>query len=161
MWLLNFIPDSTIALFIHSIVGMGAGLLVIGFLMSRILGIYAALARILGVLLLVAGVYFEGGLQNELYWREQVRLQQEEVARINAEAKQITERVETKYIERIKVVKEKTDAIIQKVPEYITKEHDAACVVPDSVRMLLNAAAKNELPNTAGQSDETTTSPAQ
>lgn len=160
MWLLNFIPDSTIALFIHSIVGMGAGLLVIGFLMSRILGIYAALARILGVLLLVAGVYFEGGLQNELYWREQVRLQQEEVARLNAAAADITAKVETKYVERIKVVKGKTDVIIEKVPEYITKEHDSACDIPDSFRVLYNAAVKNELPKAASVPDGTTTSPA-
>lgn len=161
MWLLNFIPDTIIAAFIHGIVGVGAALLIAGIVFGRLLGGSSALFKLMGGLLLIAGIYFEGGLQNELYWREQVRLQQEEVARINAEAKQITERVETKYIERIKVVKEKTDAIIQKVPEYITKEHDAACAIPDSVRVLLNAAAKNELPNTASQPDEATTSSAQ
>lgn len=161
MWLLSFIPDSIIALFVHSVVALGAGLLVLGFLMARVLGTYATLARVFGVLILVAGIYFEGGLQNELHWRAEIEKQNAEIARLNEAAANITTQVETKYVDRIKIVKGKTNVIIEKIPEYITKNDDANCTIPDSFRVLYNAAAKNELPEATGKPDGATPSSAE
>ena len=153
MWLLSFIPDSILALFVHATVVAGAVLLIGGSLLGKFLGPGAQFAKPIGLLLLLAGIYFEGGLQNEQHWRAEVERQNAEIARLNAAAQEITKEVETKYVERIKLVKGKTDVIIQKVPEYITEKHDADCVIPDGFRLLHDAAAKNELPKTTTESD--------
>lgn len=154
MWLFSFIPDSIIASFIHTIVAIGGLSLLGGFLLSRILGPWAQMARIFGTIALIAGVYFEGGLQTELHWRDQIRIQQEEIARLQAQSEVVTEKVVTKYIERVKVVKEKQNAIIKEVPKYITKEADANCTIPKSFVVLHDAAAKNQLPDTTRGIDE-------
>lgn len=156
MFLLNFIPDSIIAAFIHGMVIFGAVALVGGFLLNRLLGPWALMARVIGVLALVGGVYFEGGLQNELYWREQVAKQQEEIAKLEAASQQVSERVVTQYIERVKVVKGKTDVITKEIPKYITKEVDAQCSIPNVAIVLHDAASQNELPDTAGRTNEGT-----
>lgn len=156
MWLLGFIPDSILTWLVHAILGIGVVLFIAGTILGKFLGPGAQVARPLGALLILAGVYFEGGLQNELHWRAEVQRQQAEIERINAAAQEITVKVETKYIDRIKVVKEKQDAIIQKVPEYITAQHDADCIIPDGFRLLHDAAAKNQLPETTSVSDDST-----
>lgn len=157
MWLLGFVPDSILTWLIHATLLIGIVLLIAGTLLGKILGPGAQLARPVGALLIIVGVYFEGGLQNELHWRAEVERQTAEVERINAAAQQITKEVEIQYVDRIKVVKEKTNAIIQKIPEYITEKHDADCVIPDGFRVLYNAAAKNQLPEPTSVPDDSTT----
>ena len=161
MWLLSFIPDAVIALFVHAITIAGLVLLVGGTVLSRFLGPIAQFSKPIGLLLLLGGIYFEGGLQNEMHWRAEVEKQNAEIARLNAAAQEVTTVVETKYIERIKTVKGKTDVIIKKVQEYITKNDDAGCTIPDNFRLLYNAAAKNELPETTGEFDGTASSSAE
>lgn len=161
MWLLSFIPDSIIALFVHAITIIGFVLLFGGVLLGRFLGPMAEFSKPIGLALLLGGIYFEGGLQNEMHWRAEVEKQNAEIARLNEAASTITTQVETKYVDRIKIVKGKTDVIIKKIPEYITSDHDAACTIPESFRLLYNAAAKNQLPETTGEPNGTTSSPAE
>lgn len=153
MWLLSFIPDSIITWFVHAFVIAGLVLLIGGVVLGRFLGPVAQFSKPIGLLLLLGGIYFEGGLQNEMHWRAEVEKQNAEIVRLNAAAQEVTKEVEIKYVDRIKVVKEKQNAIIQKVPEYITEKHDADCSIPDGFRVLYNAAAKNQLPETTSNPD--------
>jgi len=61
--------------------------------------------------------------------------------------------VVTKYVDRIKVVREKGDTIIKEVPTYVTPEADARCVIPRGFVRLHDAAAANKIPDPAGTSD--------
>lgn len=110
---------------------------------------YAVQIRVASVLLLLASVWFEGGIM----WRKEIEQQRQEIARLEKESKIVTEVVVTKYVDRIKVVKEKGDAIVKSVPIYITKEADAKCDIPNGFVSLHDSAAKNELPPTPSDID--------
>ena len=103
---------------------------------------------------MVGGVYLYGGYGVNKYWLDQVKKQKEEIARIEKESQQVTEKIVVQYKEKVKVVKEKGDVIIQKVPEYITKESDTKCIVPNSFVVLHDSAAKNEVPDSTKGVDE-------
>ena len=156
MWLLSLIPDSILYGFVWMMIVAGAVGYVatmFSFLMpySKVM---TPLVRVLSVALMVGGVYLYGGYGVNKYWLDQVKKQKEEIARIEKESQQVTEKIVVEYKEKIKVVKEKGDVIIQKVPEYITKESDTKCVVPNSFVVLHDSAAKNEVPDSTKGVDE-------
>lgn len=47
----------------------------------------------------------------------------------------------TKYIDRVQIVREHGTTLIQQVPNYVSEQDNAACVLPDGVIRLHNAAA--------------------
>ena len=156
MWLLTLIPSSILYGFVWMMIVAGAIAYLVTmftFLMpqSKIL---TPLIRVLAVAMMVGGVYLYGGYGVNKYWLDEVKKQKEEIARIEKESQQVTEKIVVKYKEKVKVVKEKGDVIIQKVPEYITKESDTKCIVPNSFVVLHDSAAKNEVPSTSAGVDE-------
>ena len=158
MWLLSLIPDSILYGFVWMLIVCGAvAYLVTMFSVlmpqSKVL---TPLVRVLAVAMMVGGVYLYGGYGVNAYWLDQVKKQKEEIARIEKESHQVTEKIVIQYKEKIKVVKEKGDVIIKKVPEYITKESDNNCTIPKSFVVLHDSAAKNEVPDSARAVDETT-----
>jgi hypothetical protein len=57
-----------------------------------------------------------------------------------------TVQVVTQYVDRIQVVREKGDTLIQEVPVYVPVQADAACTVHRGFVSLHDAAAAGELP---------------
>lgn len=145
MWVLSLLPNWAI----HLIPLSGIALLVAAFFIRFIpfISQYNLPIKLVGTLLFVAGVWFEGGL----YYLDRTRA---EVARIEKESKEATARIEKEYITKQKVIKEKGEQIVKYVDRYVTKEADANCVIPSSVVELHNSAAKNELPNTTRVANE-------
>lgn len=47
----------------------------------------------------------------------------------------------TKYVDRVQIVREHGTTLIQQVPNYVSEQDNAACVLPDGVIRLHNAAA--------------------
>lgn len=113
------------------------------------------LIRTLAVVMMVAGVYLYGGYGVQMYWKGEIARQKEEIAKLEAASHEVTEKVVIQYKQKVKVVKEKGDVIIQKVPEYITKESDSKCVIPNSFVVLHDAATKNEVPDATRGVNET------
>lgn len=156
MWLISFIPDAVLQTFIFMIMAIGAGGFILGTFGGLFLGIkpYASLIKTISTVLLVAGVYFYGGYGVEMEWRKKAAELQAEIDRKNAVSEQVTEKIVTQYVEKVKVVKEKGDVIVKKVPEFITVKSDAECVIPKSFVLLHDSASKNEVPNTSGPVDD-------
>lgn len=152
MWMLSFIPDSWIIWAIHAITIAGAVLFIIGTIVKRISWInqYGMIMRIIGFVLFGAGLYFEGGRGCEVEWRNKVEVAQAEVAALKEKSKEINTKVVTKYIERVKVVKENTNAISAKINETITEQDNANCSIPSSAIVLHDAASQNIIPDTTG-----------
>lgn len=156
MWLLSLIPDSILYGFVWMMIVAGA----VGYVATMFTflmpysKIMTPLVRVLSVALMVGGVYLYGGYGVNKYWLDQVKKQKEEIARIEKESQKVTEKIVVEYKEKVKVVKEKGDVIIQKVPEYITKESDTKCVIPNSFVVLHDSAAKNEVPDSTKGVDE-------
>ena len=151
MWILSFIPDSFLIWAINSIVLAGAAATIAGLFLRRIPFVdrYSIPLQLIGVVLLVAGVYFKGGYSTEAAWRIKVDEMTAQIDRIKADSDKASKKVVYKYIERTKIIKEKNHAIQSKVTEYVGKEADANCNIPESVVVLHDAASKNELPDAA------------
>jgi len=149
MWILSFIPDSFLAWVINIILIAGIAGTIAGFFLKFIpfINRYSTVLQLVGVVLLVAGVYFKGSYSTEMHWRNKVDEMTAQIDRIKAESSKASKQVVYKYIERTKVVKEKNNAIRTQVTKYVTKEADANCTIPGSVVVLHDAAAKNVVPD--------------
>ena len=96
----------------------------------------------------------EGAISNQAEWKAKVAALQVEIAKKETISANITTEVITKYVDRIKIVKEKGNVIIKEIPTYITKTDDAKCVVPNGFVVLHDSASRNEVPDTARIVDE-------
>jgi hypothetical protein len=158
MFLLSFIPDAFLIWAINTILIVG----LIGTFSSFILRFipplipYSSLLRIVGIVLLVVGVYFRGGYGVEMEWRAKVEEIKLEIAKKEKESAEVSQKVVTKYVETVKVVKEKGDVIIKEIPTFITKSDDDKCAVPNGFVSVHDAAAKNEIPETTRGTNEGT-----
>ncbi|MGO4222136.1 hypothetical protein AB4Y64_09830 [Lysobacter sp. TAF61] len=52
-------------------------------------------------------------------------------------------RIVTRYVDRVKIVREKAEAITREIPVYVTENADARCDVPAGFVSVHNAAAEN------------------
>lgn len=149
MWILSFIPDSFLIWVINTILIAGVAGTIAGFFLKFVpfINRYSTIFQLVGVVLLVAGVYFKGSYSTEMHWRGKVDEMNAQIDRIKAESSKASKQVVYKYIERTKVVKEKNNAIRTQVTKYITKEADANCTIPGSAVVLHDAAAKNVVPD--------------
>lgn len=156
MWMLSFVPDDVLQTLIFMIMFIGTGGFILGSFGNLFLGIrpYSSLIKTISTILLVAGVYFYGGYGVEMEWRNKAKELQAEIDRKNAVSAVVTEKIVTQYVDKVKIVKEKGNVIIKEVPKYITKEHDAGCVIPKSFVLLHNSASRNEIPDTTGPIDD-------
>lgn len=150
MWILHFLPDSFIQFIVHTILLAGiVGCFLSFFVVNRVLRFfppfasYYKVAQIVSVVLLVSGVYLEGGYSAEMQWRERVREVEAKVAKAEAEAKAANDKLDKKSTEKVRVIKEKAVVVKQYIDREITK-YDSSCKIPNEVVKVHNAAAKNE-----------------
>jgi energy-coupling factor transporter transmembrane protein EcfT len=95
--------------------------------------------EILSLVLFGFGFYIDG--------RQDVIVNaKQEIEKTVTEQNNITEEVRNKLLDNIKNQKEKHETIIKLVPQYITKEDDFKCVIPQSFIKLHNYAAKDSVP---------------
>jgi hypothetical protein len=154
MWLLTFVPDGLI----YAVTGLSFLTIIVTFVLGHIpfIGKYAKLAQLIACVLFILGVYLSGGISNEASWREKVAAMEVEVAKKEVASAEATTKVVTKYVETVKIVKEKGDVIIKEVPKYITKESDAKCPIPNAFVVLHDSASKNEVPDPTRLANEGT-----
>ena len=74
MWFLSFVPDWLITWVIHGAVIVGLFLVFGGTLLKRLpfIDVYAAFVNQIGSIILLIGVYFEGGLGVEMSYRNKI-----------------------------------------------------------------------------------------
>ena len=146
MWMLAFIPDAFLAWIINTILITG----IIGFAASFFFGYvvrwlpsiapYHLLIQVVSIVLLVAGVYFKGGYSVEMDWRNRVAEMEAKVAIAEQKSKEANTQIQTVYVDRVKVVKEK-QIVIQEKLKTVEVKIDANCkVVPEAIDILNEAA---------------------
>ena len=151
LWLLNHIPG----IFIHIVVAVGVVLYFFGNMISlpKIGGFVQtdASVKILGILIFSLGIFLEGLTTGAGVLQSEIDEARQEVARLNEQSKQITEKVVIKYVTEQKQVKEKGEQIVK----YITTNNDKQCTVYDSTVELLNSAAENRVPEPTRATNDT------
>lgn len=150
LWVLNFLPTWIFQAVALGLVAIGVGV----FVFVRHPIVPSIIPKIIGVLLVAAGIFISGGIWTQREFLEAVERQKQEIARLEKASADVSSKVEKIYIERTKIIKEKGDVIVQKIPEYISKDADAKCDVPNGFVVLHNSAVKNEIPSTTREFNE-------
>jgi hypothetical protein len=144
MWILSFVPDSWLHFAVLFILTTGLGMYAVSFFTRFIPPLipYSGVARILGTILVVIGIYFYGSYSTEMSWREKVAEVEAKVAAAEVKSKDANVVIQKVYVDKIKVITD-TKIVIQK--EIVEKEKiiDAQCVVAPDALNILNEAAKN------------------
>jgi hypothetical protein len=152
-WLLQLIPDGIFVWLTYLLFAAGVILYVASKLVSWIplMGQYRFPAELAGVLVLVIAAYFYGGVS----YREQISEMKQQVRIAEEKSQQVNTVIETKIIEKIKVVKENVYITREIVKEVAGQQLDAQCSLPRSTISLHDSASRNEVPQRAAATDGT------
>lgn len=145
MWLLHLLPDSFLIYVINGICVAGLVATVFGFFLGWVpfVGRWKLPLQLLGIALLVAGVYFKGGYSTEMEWRARVAEVEKKVAVAEAKAKKANSQVQTKIVTKIVKIKEKQQVVkerIQQNKEVINKD----CKLSDEAISIYNSSITKE-----------------
>ena len=156
-WVLALIPDSFFLWITYLLIAVGVGLYVASKLVTWIplISQYKLPAELVGVVLLVAGSYLFGSHGTEMAWRERVRELEAKVKVAEEKSQQVNTVIETKIVEKIKVVKENVYVNREIIKEVAGKQLDAQCTLPRSTISLHDSASRNEVPERAAATDGT------
>ena len=149
MLLLSFIPTEILQWMIHGIVLLG----LFGFISSYFVPIYGKIISPIAILILAFGVYCEGGYFVEKEWRSKVEDMEKKVAAAEEKSAVINTVVQTKIVEKIKVIKETTKGNIEYVDRVVAR-YDNKCVLSNAAIVLHNSASQNVLAKSSGATDE-------
>ena len=121
--------------------------------MSVISWPYRLLAlAVLGIALVGFG-WLKGASHVQAQWDAATTAQQLAQAQAQIRQAEATVQVVTQYVDRIQVVREKGDTLIQEIPVYVPVQADAACTVHRGFVRLHDAAAAGELPQPTRDAD--------
>jgi len=145
MWMLSFVPDAVLHLVVFGIMITGIGIYALSFFTRFIPPLipYSGIARIVGTILMISGVYFYGSYATEMSWRNKVSELETKVAASEAESKKTNIQIQKVYIDKVKIVKE-TQVVIQERIKEVEKRIDSRCTVDTEVINILNEAAKRK-----------------
>ena len=144
MWLLNLMPDW----FYHLIVILS----ILGLIVASVLkfvpfvSTYRLPIQVISVLLLVFGVWMEGGIVNEAKWEARVKELEEKVKIAEEKSTEKNVEIQERVVTQTKVVKEKGRDIIQYIDREVVKKEEIVkfienCPIPKDIIDAHNAAA--------------------
>jgi low affinity Fe/Cu permease len=142
MWMLTFIPDSILHAFVNLVFYAGIITSLLGFVFNfSYLRPYRLIVQVVGIMLLVAGVYFKGGYEVETQWRERAAELQAKIDAAVVKSQETNTVIKTKVVTKIKKIKE---VQVQLQKEIVEKEKiiNGECVVPKEAIEILNKAAE-------------------
>ena len=144
MWILSILPDAAI----HIIFGLGILGTIAGFVLGFIPFIknYKLAIQVISLLVLVFGVYLEGGLADYKEWELKVKEMEAKVAQAEAQSANKNTEIQEKIVEKTKVIREKGRDIIKYVDKEIIKKEEVIkyvenCPVPKEIIDAHNKAA--------------------
>jgi len=147
MLLLSFLPNFVFTLFV--ITGILAIIASIFLKVIPIISTYAIPLQLIGILLTIIGVFYQGVIQNEDKWLARIKELEEKVAAAELKSKEVNTVIEEKVVKKIQLVKLKGDDIIKYVDREVVKDKEVIkfvenCPIPDTIVKTHNAAAMNQ-----------------
>ena len=145
MWILSILPDAAIhIIFILGILGTIAGF-VLGFI--PFVKTYQFAIQICSIVILVFGVYLEGGLAENKEWELRVKEMEAKVAQAEAQSANTNIEIQEKIVEKTKVIREKGKDIIKYIDKEVVKKEEVIkyienCPVPKEIIDLHNQATE-------------------
>ena len=141
MWFLSFIPDWILQWAIHGLVILGLVLTFIGSLVRFIPVIqpYALVGRQLGIVLLVIGVFFEGGYATEMSYRARIAEMQAKIKEAEVKSAKANEKLAAEVSKNKELIKEKVNKNAKDI-EAKREAINAECKLSDDAWVLYNRA---------------------
>ena len=132
MWILSILPDAAI----HIIFGLGILGTIAGFVLGFIpfVKTYQFAIQICSIVVLVFGVYLEGGLADYKEWELKVKEMEAKVAQAEAQSANKNTEIQEKVVEKTKVIREKGRDVIKYVDRWNTKEVIKEVEGPERIR---------------------------
>jgi hypothetical protein len=148
MWMISWLSDSFLIYAVNILLVVGAVSAFLSFfIIHRIVRWFPALApyhliiQIVSAVLLVAGLYFKGGLGVEMQWRDRVAELEAKVKEAEERAKEANAQVVVEYRDRVRTVTQ-TKIVIQEKIKEAEQVIDSTCTVAPEAVVLHNEAAK-------------------
>lgn len=143
MWFLSFIPDSWLKWFIHGVVALGLLLTFGGSIISFIPFIksYGRLTRGLGIILIVAGIFFEGGYATEMMWRAKVRAMEEKIKIAEEKSAEANKNLSLALSNQKDIINSTNKKIIDDLNKW-RNQIDADCKLNPKAIEIINQAAQ-------------------
>jgi len=145
MWILSILPDAAI----HIIFGLGILGTIAGFVLGFIpfVKTYQFAIQICSIIVLVFGVYLEGGLADYKEWELRVKEMEAKVAQAEAQSANKNVEIQEKIIEKTKIIREKGRDVIKYIDKEIVKKEEIIkyveiCPVPKEIIDLHNQATE-------------------
>ena len=145
MWILSILPDAAI----HIIFGLGILGTIAGFVLGFIplIKTYRLAIQIISLIVLVFGVYLEGGLADYKEWELKVAEMKVKVAEGEVKSANANVEIQEKIVEKTKIVREKGRDIIKYIDKEVVKKEEVIkyienCPVPKDIVDLHNQAAE-------------------
>jgi uncharacterized membrane protein (DUF106 family) len=145
MWILSILPDAAI----HIIFGLGILGTIAGFVLGFIpfVKTYQFAIQICSIVVLVFGVYLEGGLADYKEWELKVKEMEAKVAQAEAQSANKNIEIQEKIVEKTKVIREKGRDVIKYIDKEVVKKEEVIkyienCPVPKEIIDLHNQATE-------------------
>lgn len=146
MWFLSFIPDGMLKVVVHGMVFTGLFLTFGGSFIKDfpIISPYVRIARQIGIVLFVIGVFFEGGYATEMSYRARIAEMQAKIKEAEIKSAQVNEEL---TIELNKTRSEIKDKVKQNGKEIQAQRQkiDAECRLSDTAWLLYNRSIETKL----------------
>ena len=138
MWLLQWLPDWVF----HLILLIGLLGLGLSFLLKFFPSVapYKVLIQVVASLMIVLGVYMEGAISNQAWWKQRVAEAEKRVAEAEKKAAEANGKIEYVIVEKTKVV-EVADRKVQQQIRDLANKMDQRCYVIPEVNTIHNDAA--------------------
>jgi energy-coupling factor transporter transmembrane protein EcfT len=149
MWILHFLPDALILWICNIVLLLGILLTVTAFFIRRIpvINQYRIPAQVLGIALLVIGVYWRGGYAIEMEWRERVAEVEARVAAAEAKSAEENVKIVTKVVTKTQVIRTRGETITKYIDREIVRYDEkfakgGMCEIPQEFIKAHNSAAE-------------------
>ena len=145
-WILSLIPEWILVTLIHGTVVIGLVLTFCGGLLKFIpvINPYAAIAKQIGIVLLVIGVFFEGGLAVEQSYRARIAEMQAKIKEAEIQSVKLNEKLTVEVSKNKELIKEKVNRNAKDI-EAKREAINAECKLSDDAWMLYNRAIEPKI----------------
>jgi len=116
---------------------------------------YSIIIKLVALLLILICTFYAGKRIDNNEWLAKVHELEQKVAIADEKSKAINTVVETKVVEKVKVVKQNVYVNKEIIKEVAGKQLDAKCSLPESTIMLVNSASQNEVARSPSGADGT------
>jgi hypothetical protein len=156
-WMLNLIPDSIVVGITYLLFAAGVVLYAASKLVKWIpmIGSYTLLVELAGVVLLTVAAYFVGGHDTRVAWQARIKDLEQQVAAAETQSAQVNTVIETRVVEKVKVVKQNVYINKEIIREVAGEQLDATCTLPRSSVVLHDSASSNQVADRAAATDGT------